>query len=156
MRVVNLTSLPNREVRAAVRLARGRIPSDGLVVAVRRGRSARGRYYPPGVGRWNAEPWVTVAGKRICNEAGYVTIYLPRRYPARHGPHYGCDVTWFIDWREALVHVAAHELYHHRQYLRWRERGRSSWPSLSQGPAERYAVRRLAAWRGGQPEREEA
>lgn len=148
MKVINLTSLPDAQVRALLRLARGRTPSAGVLVAIRRGQFLRGRYYPPGMGRSVLDgAYLAIGGRTYCNDAGYITIYLPRRYPLRHGPRYGCEAEELAGWQEALVHLAAHEFYHHRQYLRWRKRGRSAWPSLGQNPAEKYAGRRLVAWR---------
>lgn len=135
----------HQPIRACVEFGfRSITPSAGVEVRVRPQHGIRSGRNISGVA------YLDKPSDALRSSAQVVTLSIPNgdpttlRYPRAwsypglvRAP--GCV---YQDWQEELVHTAAHEAAHVRQFRRGRP--------CSEVEAERIAVRRLAAWRTSQ------
>lgn len=133
MRLKITANYPIEEVKQLVKLASKGINHRNMTVFVKNSRHGfRGRAY---YGTW----WLN--GKRHQNHC-VVAIGKPSHFPIKNHSYQGlktAPVFDLNDWKEALVHVTAHELYHQRQFIR-RKRN-------SEVEADRWGLKRLIEYR---------
>ncbi len=136
MRIKNTSRYPTAEVERLVRFAAKGIGKSRVEIHVKNSRRV-----------FAGRAWHIIGNNRIVNVAKYVDdlvvvrIGPPAKFPIEFSyPRLKTVPRYTIrDWKEAIVSVTAHELYHIKQ--------RRACRRASEVKAERWALKRLEAYR---------
>lgn len=142
VRITNTSAYPDGDVKWLVRFALGETDADGIEVHVKRSRERRRG--------WSGAAYVEIPSvARVAPSALWLITMRIGDADLFPQPvtHYGLNGHGpnaherLVDWREALVYVAAHEARHVDQFAHSWGKGRG------EVDAERHAIKMLTRYR---------